>query len=253
MSKSTKWKPFEWEHERDKSMTDLLPKRIRERIEYKTARHATYAKAIEIAGVVFCTGPAGTGKSYVACAKALEFILDANRPYEQVIVCRSNAGVGRTNGYIPGYIEDKNRPWMESAEDNFLQALGENHADTYRKMLKDEQIVFENFEYMRGKNFRNAVVILEEAQNCEFHELKTLLTRGYGTTKFLCNGDLSQCDIPYSGFREVIRRTRKDPEIEHVALTSDENMRGDLNRRLTLYLDKPERRFHGVDVSFFSQ
>lgn len=252
MAQKTKWKAFEWEHERDQSVV-LLPKRIREGIEYKTARHAAYVKAIEVSGVVFCTGPAGTGKSFIPCAKALEFVLDEQRPFERIIVCRSNAGVGRTNGFLPGNMEEKSRPWMESPEDNFLQAIGEAQTELYRKMVKDGQISFETFEHMRGKNFRNAVVILEEAQNCQFHELRTLLTRGHGTTKFLCNGDLSQCDIVYSGFREVIRRTRKEPDVEHIILTAEENMRGDLNRRLSMCLNRPEKRFTGLDVSFFSR
>lgn len=265
MSRKQKWENYEpdesenWEVTRDRELERKWLKTIRSNVDYSREKHALYNKAIEIGGVIYCTGPAGTGKSYIACATALQMLADPDRKqFSKIIISRPNVGCGKGSGYLPGDRKEKNRPWMEPIEDNLLVALGvlDNPVaarERYKEWLKDGSIVFEDFEHMRGRNFRDAVVILDEAQNCTFHELKTILTRGYGATKFVVNGDLTQCDIKNSGLREAIRRSKKDPMVEWIHLTSNENMRSSLNKRLTEYFNRPIQTFHGIDVSFFSK
>lgn len=249
--KKTKWVEPGWAADRDEDVRhNGLAAKVRHRITYQTERHRQYAEAIDACHFVFCVGPAGTGKSYIAAAKALESLLDGRA--EQVIITRPNVGVGNPKGFLPGGRDDKNRPWFEVMEDHFLVAIGEAYHDVYRDMVKDKRVVFEDLEYMRGRNFRNAVVVIDEAQNCSFAEMRLILTRGYGSTKFLANGDLTQCDVKHSGLREVLRRVRRSPLVEVVQFTPAENMRSAGSREMANLLAKPERRFTGVDVSFWT-
>jgi phosphate starvation-inducible PhoH-like protein len=149
---------------------------------------------------VFAIGPAGTGKTYLAARHAIRQVLDARK--ERLFIARPTVSKQKHRmGFLPGNADDKLEPWLVPIMDALKV---ECSAATIAKMRHDKQIEFLAFEHMRGRTLANAVVILDEAQNCDLGDLKLFLTRtGDGTQIIVC-GDMDQVDIPDTGLERVV-------------------------------------------------
>lgn len=174
-------------------------------------------------------GAAGTGKTLLALAAALE---QKNR-YDQIILARPIVALSnRDLGYLPGDAEEKINPYMQPLWDN-LQLIqsqfGENErkAKLLQEMRRDQKIVISPLAYIRGRSISNAIFIIDEAQNLTPHEVKTIITRAGENCKIVLTGDIRQIDTPYldehsNGLSYVINRLKGQDLYAHVTLERGE-------------------------------
>jgi phosphate starvation-inducible PhoH-like protein len=161
---------------------------------------ADYLDALRKAPQVIVLGPAGTGKTWIAATHAAD--LYRNRRIDKIILTRPNVPCGRSLGYFPGSLEDKFAPWTVPVAEAIKERIGKA---AYDIALKNGGIELVPFEVMRGRSWKNAFVLLDEAQNATPAEIKTFLTRIGEHCTVVINGDISQCDLDKeSGLRTVI-------------------------------------------------
>ena len=161
---------------------------------------ADYLDALRKAPQVIVLGPAGTGKTWIAATHAAD--LYRNRQIDKIILTRPNVPCGRSLGYFPGSLEDKFAPWAAPVTEAIKDRIGKA---AYAIALKHGGIELVPFEVMRGRSWKNAFVLLDEAQNATPAEIKTFLTRIGEDCTVVVNGDVSQCDLDRdSGLRTVI-------------------------------------------------
>jgi PhoH-like ATPase len=151
--------------------------------------------------LVTLLGPAGTGKTMIALASALEQTIE-QRIYDEIIVTRATVPLGEDIGFLPGTEEEKMAPWMGAINDN-IEALLRVDEET-PKWQKDNtvemimsKIKIKSMSFMRGRTFQNKFVIIDEAQNLTAKQMKALITRVGVNTKIVCIGNLAQIDTPY--------------------------------------------------------
>jgi phosphate starvation-inducible PhoH-like protein len=161
---------------------------------------ADYLDALRKHPQVIVLGPAGTGKTWIAATHAAD--LFRNRSIDKIILTRPNVPCGRSLGYFPGTLEDKFAPWAAPVAEAIKERIGKA---AYDIALKNGGIELVPFEVMRGRSWKNAFVLLDEAQNATPAEIKTFLTRIGDDCTMVINGDVSQCDLDQgSGLRTVI-------------------------------------------------
>ena len=166
----------------------------------KTDNQRIYIRSIVDNDVTICIGPAGTGKSFVASGLASEH-LHRNK-IEQIIVTRPLVCAGRDIGAMPGYMDEKIRPYLMPMEENLKIFLGQA---LYGSYFNKGKIRYEPLETMRGATFHNAYMILDEAQNCTLSQIKMFITRMGEGSKVIINGDVRQTDISHtSGLQSCI-------------------------------------------------
>jgi phosphate starvation-inducible PhoH-like protein len=156
----------------------------------KNPAQKNYIECIKRFPQIFVTGPAGTGKTYIAASVAADMFL--SKSIKKIILTRPNIPAGKSLGFFAGTIDDKIAPWVIPLTEVLEQRLGKGRFEIAMKR-KDIEIV--PFEVMRGRSFNNAFVILDEGQNLTPHEMKMFLTRIGEDTKVLVNGDLLQHDL----------------------------------------------------------
>ncbi|MBI2713473.1 MAG: PhoH family protein [Rhizobiales bacterium] len=161
---------------------------------------ATYFNALRTSPQVIVLGPAGTGKTWIAATYAAD--LFRNRQIDKIILTRPNVPCGRSLGYFPGTLEDKFAPWAAPVAEAIKERIGRA---AYEIALKNGGIELVPFEVMRGRSWKNAFVLFDEAQNSTPAEIKTFLTRIGEECTVVINGDVSQCDLEQaSGLRTAI-------------------------------------------------
>jgi PhoH-like ATPase len=144
------------------------------------------------------TGPAGSGKTLLALAAALEMVVEKNM-YDKIIVTRSTPEIAESIGFLPGTEEEKMAPWLAAITDS-LEVLHKNDENTQGSMsyiMEKANIQFKSVNFMRGRSIQNAIVILDESQNLTASQLKTIITRCGEGTKLICGGNLAQIDSNY--------------------------------------------------------
>ena len=177
--------------------------------------------------VVILAGKAGTGKTLLALAVALELMLSKSQ-FQKILVSRPIFPMGRDMGYLPGDIEQKMAPWMQPIFDN-LEFLSTNHSSPrsktggYQRLLDMGLIELEPLTYIRGRSIPHRFMIVDEAQNLTPHELKTIVTRVGVGTKLVLTGDPYQIDNPYvdtnsNGLSHVIEKFQNYGLSGHVNL-----------------------------------
>lgn len=171
-------------------------------------------------------GMAGTGKTFLALAAALEQVVESGR-YRRVSVYRPLIAVGRQEvGYLPGDLSDKLAPWMAAVHDNLYALFSDSGPDAARDAIAElsERNVLEMaaVTYLRGRSITGEFVIIDEAQNLELPTLKVILTRMSKDAKVVFCGDLSQVDNPYispfGGVAALIEKFKGSPLFGHVTL-----------------------------------
>ncbi len=171
--------------------------------------------AIDENSVVLALGPAGTGKTYLAIAKAVE-ALDSGK-VSRIVLSRPAVEAGKSLGFLPGDLNEKLAPYLRPLYDALTERLGTKRL---KAMLADGIIEIAPVAYMRGRTLSESFVVIDEAQNCTYTQIKMLLTRlGWRSTMVL-TGDPDQTDLlpGISGLDEIARRLSNLPDIPVVRL-----------------------------------
>lgn len=151
-----------------------------------------YSQKIIENEVTFCYGPAGTSKTFTAAYTALKILADRNNDIRKIICTKPIQESGEKLGYLPGTVDEKIQPFVETFRNNFDKIINKKS----REFLEScEQIEYRPLAYMRGATFDNAVMILDEAQNCNFKQLMLFVTRLGKDSKVIISGDIEQSDI----------------------------------------------------------
>ena len=180
--------------------------------------------------IITAIGKAGSGKTVVALASALEQTLDTVKAvYSRIIVSRPVQPLGKEIGFLPGEINDKMSPWLMPIQDN-LQFLMGNDKVTLDMYLEAGTIEIEALTYIRGRSIANAFIIIDECQNLSMHEIKTIITRIGEGTKIVLIGDVEQIDNIYvnsttNGLTHAVEKFKNFELAAHVTLNKGERSR----------------------------
>lgn len=199
-------------------------------IRSKTHGQKRYVNAIKENTVVFGIGPAGTGKTFLAVAMAVNAFRD--KLVSRIILTRPAVEAGEKLGFLPGDMQNKVDPYLRPLYDALYEIMG---AETYQKYLEKGMIEIAPLAYMRGRTLDDSFIILDEAQNTTPEQMKMFLTRiGFGS-KAVVTGDITQIDLPgdkKSGLKEVIRILKDVEGLEFVYLTEKDVVRHELVQRI---------------------
>lgn len=191
----------------------------------KNERQREYIEALRSAPQVIVTGPAGTGKTWVAGTKAAQ-LFHAGM-IDKIILTRPNVAAGRSLGFFPGTLEEKMGPWCVPYLEVLEEHLGKEVLDI---AIKNKNIDIVPFEVMRGRTFKNAFVVLDEAQNASAHELKMFLSRIGENAQCVLNGDILQTDLKDgSGLAKIITVVKQQMlPVPIIEFTMDDIVRSDI-------------------------
>ena len=207
-----------------------IVKRRGKAIRPKTVGQSEYVQAIDDNTVVFGIGPAGSGKTYLAVAKAVQAL--QTKQVSRIILTRPAVEAGEKLGFLPGTLNDKIDPYLRPLYDALRDMLD---PEMIPKLMEAGIIEVAPLAYMRGRTLNDAFVILDEAQNTTPAQMKMFLTRlGFGS-KIVVTGDVSQVDLPHgqvSGLRIVRRILRNVEDIHFADLGSKDVVRHQLVRRI---------------------
>lgn len=156
----------------------------------KTENQKTYIRSIIENDITFCTGPSGTGKSFIVAGIASEHLLKDK--IDNIIVTRPLVCTGKDIGSLPGELNEKIKPYLQPMEENLKYFLGRDHFGLF---YNTRRIRFEPLETMRGSTFHNSYMVLDEAQNCTLDQIKMFITRMGENSKVIINGDIKQTDL----------------------------------------------------------
>ena len=210
----------------------------------KTIGQKEYVSSIRNKDMVFGIGPAGTGKTYIAVAMAINAF--KNKEVQKIILSRPAVEAGERLGFLPGDLQEKVDPYLRPIYDALYDILGR---ESTLRLKEKEVIEIVPLAYMRGRTLDNSFIILDEAQNTTKEQMKMFLTRlGFGS-KAVINGDITQIDLPIgkkSGLIEVISILKNIPDIDFCFLTDVDVVRHDLVRKIVVaydryYKETPER------------
>ena len=186
-------------------------------IKPKTDGQTKYLEAIKKNDLVFCIGPAGTGKTYLAVAMALSYLKSGR--IRRIVLARPAVEAGEKLGYLPGDIKAKVNPYLRPLYDAIADMMDVGHV---KKYLESDLIEILPLAYMRGRTLNDAFIILDEAQNCTVKQMMTFLTRLGMKSKVVVTGDITQVDLSageISGLIDVQERLMNINNISFVYLT----------------------------------
>ncbi|MDO4254623.1 MAG: PhoH family protein [Kocuria sp.] len=208
-------------------------------IRPKTLNQKLYTDAIDQNTVVFGIGPAGTGKTYLAMAKAVQAL--HAKEVARIILTRPAVEAGERLGFLPGSLTDKIDPYLRPLYDALHEMLD---PESIPKFMEAGTIEVAPLAYMRGRTLNDAFIILDEAQNTTPEQMKMFLTRlGFGS-KMVITGDITQVDLPggrLSGLRRVQTILRGIEDIAFPVLTSEDVVRHELVGRIVDAYEQGER------------
>ncbi|MDA5193139.1 PhoH family protein [Govanella unica] len=176
------WDPLPYEPQREQSYV--------RKVRPQSDNQRRLMEAIDSYNVVVAAGPAGTGKTYLAIAKAVE-AMEAGR-VGRIVLSRPAVEAGETLGFLPGGMEEKLAPYLRPLYDCLSERLG---AKRLKKYLVDGVIEIAPIGFMRGRTLNNAFIVMDEAQNCTYAQLKMLLTRLGWHSTMVITGDPDQSDL----------------------------------------------------------
>lgn len=212
--------------------TDGKPIRARNKTQQEMV------KAYFSSDLIFATGPAGTGKTYIAIALAVRAL--KNREIKRIILTRPAVEAGERLGFLPGDLKDKLDPYLQPLYD----ALGDMiPVRKLQEFMADGTIQIAPLAYMRGRTLDRACVILDEAQNTNLGQLKMFLTRMGANAKFIVTGDASQVDLPNkrdSGLLRGINLLKDLKGVSVISFTSEDIVRHPLVTKIVKAFDKAE-------------
>lgn len=188
-----------------------------------------YLDAIATKQIIFGIGSAGTGKTFVAASYAAQQLY--YRRINKIIITRPTVETGRGMGFLPGELDEKYAPYLQPFESVFTHCLGTGF---YNYAIKNKAIDPKPIGFMRGSNFEDCIVLVDEAQNLTKTELKMLLSRIGRNCKIILSGDPKQVDIPNSGLVDAVTRLHKVPGVGTVNFTENNIVRSDMCKHVIL-------------------
>jgi phosphate starvation-inducible protein PhoH and related proteins len=196
----------------------------------KTKGQIEYIEAIKNHEMVFCIGPAGTGKTYLAIAMAVNALQKGL--VRRIVLTRPAVEAGENLGFLPGDLKEKVLPYLRPLYDALYEMMDPEKVETF-----SEQGIIEvaPLAFMRGRTLNEAFVILDEAQNSKPDQMKMFLTRMGFESKVIVCGDVTQSDLPTSevnGLAEAERVLTKVPDIKFIHMTSEDTVRHDLVQKI---------------------
>lgn len=208
----------------------------------KTAGQKEYIDKIRKNEMVFGIGPAGTGKTYLACAMAVTAL--KNKEIEKIILARPAVEAGESLGFLPGDLQEKVDPYLRPLYDALFEIMGPLAAE---KLREKDVIEVVPLAYMRGRTLDNAFIILDEAQNTTKEQMKMFLTRmGFGS-KVVVTGDITQIDLPKGKGSGLVEASRILDGIKGIAfchLSEVDVVRHELVKRIIKAYNEFEERHH---------
>jgi phosphate starvation-inducible PhoH-like protein len=206
------------------------------RVRARTPAQDAYVRALKHHALVFSTGPAGTGKTWLAVAHAVQ--LFERKEVDRIILSRPAVEAGERLGFLPGDMREKVDPYLRPIYDALYDLMD---ARIVERALQSTEIEIAPLAFMRGRTLSNAAVILDEAQNTTAMQMKMLLTRLGENSRMVVTGDPSQVDLPpgqTSGLAEAVRLLDGIEGIAHVSFTSADVIRHELVARIVEAYDK---------------
>lgn len=207
----------------------LVPGAIR-KVYPKTQNQADYIRLLRKNDMVFCTGPAGSGKTFLAVAEALRLVL--SREKSGIVLTRPVVEAGENLGYLPGDLDQKISPYLRPLYDAMETVIPR---DMVRKLVENGIVETAPLAYMRGRTINNSVIILDEAQNTTCEQMKMFLTRMGSGSKVFVTGDITQVDLPKrvnSGLVHAVSLLQKISEIGIFKMTTEDVVRSSLVRKI---------------------
>lgn len=209
------------------------------RLKCKNEAQKEFSQLITDKEIVVAAGPAGTGKSYVMIARAIELLQNVSNPYKRVIISKPAVESEEKLGFVPGTVREKLEPHLASSLDIVDKIVGKANR---LKLEAQEMVVIQPLGFIRGKTFDNAIIIIEEAQNLSQDQCKAILTRiGYGS-KLIISGDLDQSDrykdVKQSGLYDLFVKHRNVNEVGFFEFGLNDIVRNPLITKLLNNYDK---------------
>ena len=205
----------------------------------KTRNQKDYIDKIRNTDMVFGIGPAGTGKTYLACAMAITAY--KNKEVERIILTRPAVEAGERLGFLPGDMQEKVDPYLRPLYDALYDVLG---PDAAAKLKEKGVIEVVPLAYMRGRTLDNSFIILDESQNTTREQMKMFLTRMGFNSKVVVTGDITQIDLPngaMSGLKEAAKVLKDVEGIEFSYFTEVDVVRHELVKRIIKAYDNYDR------------
>ncbi len=224
---------------------EFIIKTKRKTVAPRTPNQATYVRTIMENEAVFGLGPAGTGKTYLAVAVAVNMLITGK--VEKLIFCRPAVEAGESLGFLPGDMKEKIDPYLRPIYDALHDMMPSEIAD--KKILTGD-IEIAPLAFMRGRTLSNAFVILDEAQNTTQEQMKMFLTRLGQNSRMVITGDPTQIDLPNgqkSGLHEAIDILKNVDEIKFVQFSKNDVVRHKLVGKIIQAYEKKHKNGNAKD------
>lgn len=188
----------------------------------RTENQKTFLRLMAHHDLVMALGPAGTGKTALSVGYGCH-LLSINT-VEKLVFTKPCKEIGETLGSLPGVLNDKIDPFFKNITEEFYKILGK---DVFIAKIRMGEIEYVPLQYMRGRNFENSFICLDEAQNATYKQLRAMLTRMCNGSKFVLNGDADQIDLEdgESGLMPMWDRLTALPEVGYIEMTAADNQR----------------------------
>ena len=214
----------------------VLPRKV---IRPRTGNQAYYLEMIEKNSVVFAIGPAGTGKTYLAVAAAVSYLL--RKRVSRIVLTRPAVEAGESLGFLPGGFIEKVNPYLRPLYDALYDMLP---AERVKRYIDNGTIEIAPLAFMRGRTLNDAFVILDEAQNTTHIQMKMMLTRIGENSRLVVTGDITQVDLPetsFSGLIEIQEILKDIDGVVFVYLSNKDVVRNDLVRKIVKAYEEYEK------------
>ncbi|MCR5062347.1 MAG: PhoH family protein [Treponema sp.] len=205
----------------------------------RTQNQSDYIRLLQNYDMVFCSGSAGSGKTFLAVVYALSLVLAHKK--NKLVITRPVVEAGESLGYLPGDLKDKIAPYLRPLRDAMEAVIP---PESVKKLFESEVIEVAPLAYMRGRTLSDSVVILDEAQNTTIAQMKMFLTRMGENSKVIITGDLSQIDLPKkqtSGLLHALNILHNIDDIGFMELTADDVVRNQLVKRIVRAYENEEQ------------
>jgi phosphate starvation-inducible PhoH-like protein len=214
----------------DKFMEEIVIQTPKKLIKSRSKNQQDYLKNIKKYELNFGVGPAGTGKTYLAVAAAVDAFI--SNKVQKIILIRPAIEAGEKLGFLPGDLAQKVDPYLKPLYDALYEMMGNEKVN---KLIEKEVIEIAPLAYLRGRTLNNSFIIIDESQNTSIDQMKMVLTRlGYGS-RAVVNGDLGQIDLPktsISGLKNILEVLDKESDIGITHFDSQDVVRHPLVRKI---------------------
>ena len=222
-----------------KSVESIETFQVGREIRPRTPGQAHYVDAMKLNDLVFAVGPAGSGKTYLAVAMAVEAL--KNQEVRRIVLVRPAVEAGESLGFLPGDLQAKINPYLRPLLDALHEMIG---YDQVQQLIQRDVIEVCPLAYMRGRTLNEAFIILDEAQNTTISQMKMFLTRMGNSSKIVVSGDHTQIDLPRGTESGLVDALRRLPEIEGVEvahMSADDIVRHRLVTDIVRAYDEEDR------------